>query len=330
MSILVTGGAGYIGSQVVLELQGRGESVVVLDNLSTGRRDAVPEGVPFCIGDFGDQSLVSGLISTHRIDEVMHFAASIVVPDSIRDPLAYYYNNTVKSCALLDVVVRANADRFVFSSSASVYGSSIQGPVAEETPLNPSSPYGSSKMMTELMLRDVAAASRLKYVALRYFNVAGADPLLRTGQAGPNATHLIKVAVQAALGLRSHIDLFGDNYPTLDGTCVRDYIHVADLAAAHLSALDYLRSGGESATLNCGYGYGYSVLEVIDTVAKVAGVELPVRRVARRPGDPSSIVADVARIRRTIEWRPRYDDLPTIVAHALAWERRSAASIATS
>lgn len=326
MTVLVTGGAGYIGSQMLLELRDRGESVVVLDNLSTGRRAAVPADVPFFEGDVGDRSLVAALIGAHGIDTIIHFAASIVVPESVRDPLGYYWNNTVNSRALLAAAASSGVRHFVFSSTAAVYGEPERVPVSEEAPLHPTSPYGSSKMMTEIMLRDGAAVTGMTYVALRYFNVAGADPMLRTGQSGANATHLIKVAVQAALGLRSHIDVYGDDYPTPDGTCVRDYIHVADLGAVHLGALDYLRGGGLSATFNCGYGHGYSVREVIDMVAEVAGVDLVVRRAPRRPGDPASIVADVSRIKRAIDWHPKFDDLSTIVAHALEWERSAGTS----
>ena len=292
MTILVTGGAGYIGSHMVHALADAGERVVVLDNLSTGFEWAVPKGVPLVIGETGDQLRVAALIAEHRVDSIIHFAASIVVPDSVRDPLGYYRNNTVNSRALLEVAVNSGVRQFIFSSTAAVYGNPATAPVSEDAPLAPMSPYGNSKLMTEMMLKDVGAAYDLNYVILRYFNVAGADPALRTGQSTLGATHLIKVAVEAALGMRPKLDVYGTDYNTPDGTCVRDYIHVTDLANAHMVALTHLRGGGDSATFNCGYGHGYSVLEVVDAVKRVSGRDFKVELAPRRPGDPAMIVAD--------------------------------------
>jgi UDP-glucose 4-epimerase len=324
MTILVTGGAGYIGSHMVLELRDAGEKVVVLDNLSTGRKWAVPDGVPLLVGETGDQALVTNLIREHGVDAIVHFAASIVVPDSVRDPLAYYRNNTVNSRALIETAVAGGVRHFIFSSTAAVYGNPAQVPVKEDAPLAPISPYGWSKLMTEIMLRDAGRAYGLGHMILRYFNVAGADPQCRSGQTSKSATHLVKVACEAAVGLRPKLDVFGNDYPTPDGTCIRDYIHVSDLVRAHSDALRHLRGGGESLTLNCGYGHGFSVLEVIDTVKQVAGVDFKVEIAARREGDPARIVADSTAARQRLGWRPRHDDLPAIVAHALAWERRLA------
>lgn len=320
MAILVSGGAGYIGSHMVLELVDRGETVVVLDDLSTGFWWAVPKEATFVQGDMGDQALVERVIAEHGITEIAHFAAKIVVPDSVSDPLGYYYNNTVKTRALLERAVRGGVKHVIFSSTAAVYGEPPVSPVPEEIALNPINPYGRSKLMSEWMLGDVARAHGLAYVALRYFNVAGADPKGRSGQSTPNATHLIKVASQAALGQRVGLEIFGTDYPTPDGTCVRDYIHVTDLARAHLSALDHLRAGGQSLTLNCGYGRGYSVKEVVDVVKKVSGVDFPVKLSPRRAGDPGSLVAKADRIRAELGWRPEHDDLEEIVQQALAWE----------
>jgi UDP-glucose 4-epimerase len=322
MTVLVTGGAGYIGSHMVHTLADAGEPVVVLDDLSTGFRSALPPNVPLFVGDVGDQDLVGWIISEHKVNAIIHFAGSIVVPDSLRDPLGYYRNNTMNTRALIEAAVRSGVKHFIFSSTAAVYGNPATLPVREDAPTRPMSPYGTSKLMSEIMLHDVAAAHDLRYVILRYFNVAGADPQQRTGQATPAATHLIKVGVETALGMRAKLDVYGTDYPTPDGTCIRDYIHVSDLARAHSAALKHLRRGGPGMTFNCGYGHGYSVLEVIGAIERAIGRKLPVQMVARRPGDPVSLVADATRIRSTLEWSPQFDNLDTIVAHALAWERR--------
>lgn len=323
MSILVTGGAGYIGSHMVVELVDAGEQVVVIDNLSTGFRRAVPDRAVFVEGDIGDQSLVESVISEHKVESVIHFAGSVVVPDSVVDPLGYYNDNTVKSRALIESAVVLGVRHFIFSSTAAVYGIPEVNPVSEDAPLNPISPYGASKLMTEWMLRDVAHAHHeLGYVVLRYFNVAGADPEGRAGQSTERATHLIKVASQVALGDRSHLEIYGRDYETADGTCIRDYIHVTDLARAHLQALDYLRTGGQSAVFNCGYGHGTSVLEVIDSVERAIGSKLDARDAARRPGDPPALVAGADRIRQVLGWLPEHDNIDEIVASALRWERR--------
>jgi UDP-glucose 4-epimerase len=321
MTVLVTGGAGYIGSHMVLELADAGERAVVLDNLSTGYDWAVAPGTLLVVGESGDQDLVARIIHEHDVDAIIHFAASIVVPDSVRDPLGYYRNNTVNSRALIECAVKSGVRHFIFSSTAAVYGNPAEIPVSEKAPTQPISPYGWSKLMSEIMLRDAGRAHGLGHVILRYFNVAGADPQCRTGQSTRAATHLIKVAVEAALGLRDKLDVFGDDYPTPDGSCIRDYIHVSDLARAHSDALRHLRAGSPSLTLNCGYGHGFSVLDVIDTVKRVAGVDFKVEIAPRRDGDPAQIVADSTQARATLGWRPRFDDLSTIVAHALAWER---------
>jgi len=322
MTILVTGGAGYIGSHMVHELVDRGERAVVVDNLSTGFAWAIPPNVPLVKGETGDAGLMRSVIAEHRVDAIIHFAASIVVPDSVRDPLAYYGNNTASSRTLIEAAVKGGVRHFIFSSTAAVYGNPATVPVVEDAPLAPMSPYGSSKLMTEIMLRDAGAAHGLAHVILRYFNVAGADPRLRSGQSTRGATHLIKVAVEAAVGARPKIEVYGIDYPTPDGTCIRDYIHVSDLVRAHSDALAYLRGGGASTTLNCGYGRGFSVLEVIDTVKQVSKVDFPVVHAPRRPGDPARIVAACDRARAVLGWKPQLDDLPTIVAHALAWERK--------
>jgi UDP-glucose 4-epimerase len=321
MAILVTGGAGYIGSQMVHELADAGERVVVLDNLSTGHRWAVAEGVPLIVGETGDQPLVTRLIREHGIEAIIHFAASIVVPDSVRDPLGYYRNNTANSRTLIECAINGGVRQFIFSSTAAVYGNPAEIPVAEDAPTVPISPYGWSKLMTEIMLRDASRAHGLAHVIFRYFNVAGADPLGRTGQSSANATHLIKVTAETALGLRPKLDVFGTDYPTPDGTCIRDYIHVSDLTRAHSDALLHLRAGGSSLTLNCGYGHGFSVLDVIETVKRVSGTDFKVEYAPRREGDPARIVAGSAKVRATLGWQPRFDDLSTIVAHALDWER---------
>jgi UDP-glucose 4-epimerase len=322
MTILVTGGAGYIGSHMVHALADAGERSIVLDNLSTGFGWALPKNTPLIVTESGDQERVAALISEHAVDTIIHFAASLIVPDSVRDPLGYYRNNTVNSRALIETAVRGGVRNFIFSSTAAVYGNPERVPVREEDPTLPLSPYGWSKLMTEIMLRDTGAAHPLRYVILRYFNVAGADPLGRIGQATKAATHLIKVALETALGLRASMQVYGTDYPTRDGTCIRDYIHVSDLVRAHADALGYLRRGGASATLNCGYGRGFSVLEVIETVKRVAGVDFKVAPTGRRPGDPAQIVADAGRARSLLNWRPEFDDLETIVRHGLAWEQK--------
>jgi UDP-glucose 4-epimerase len=320
-SILVTGGAGYIGSHVVLQLRERGERVVVLDDLSRGFRPAVLDA-PLVIGKVGDRAAVLETLRRHGIDTVMHFAAFTIVPESVREPLKYYGNNTCSTRTLLECCTEAGVKHFVFSSTAAVYGIPPGGIAAETTPTAPINPYGTSKLMSEWMLRDVAAASALRYVALRYFNVAGSDPGGRIGQATPNATLLVKVACEAAVGKRAEVSIFGTDYATADGTGVRDYIHVTDLAAAHLDALTYLRGGAASATLNVGYGHGHSVREVLTSVERVSGQRLAVREQPRRAGDPPMLVAQADRIRRELGWRPQLDQLDTIVRSSLAWEER--------
>ena len=321
-NVLVTGGAGYIGSHTVYALLDRGENVVVLDNLSTGIRALVSEKADFVSGDVADRALLRRVLGEKSIDAVIHFAGSIVVPESLEQPLRYYANNTLATHGLIDEAIAAGVTKFVFSSSAAVYGAPEKSPVSEETLLNPVNPYGRSKLMTEWMLEDASRASDFRYVALRYFNVAGADPKGRTGQSTPKATHLIKRASQAALGRLPYLDIFGTDYPTRDGTGVRDYIHVTDLADAHLLALDALRTGGHSCVFNCGYGHGTSVREIVSTVEEVSGKPLPVRDSPRRPGDPPSLVADPTRIKEALGWQPRHDDLKEIVRSALEWERR--------
>jgi UDP-glucose 4-epimerase len=322
MAILVTGGAGYIGNHMLLELLDAGAEVTVVDDLSTGFRWAVPDAASLVVGDVGDPNLVTRTIQRSGADAILHFAGSVVVPESVKDPLSYYLNNTCKSRTLIECAVKAQVKHFVFSSTAAVYGLPERNPVGEQAETRPISPYGSSKLMTEMMLADAAAAHDLRYVALRYFNVAGADPGGRCGQSTKHATHLIKVAVQTALGQRPYLEVFGADYPTADGSCIRDYIHVSDLTSAHLAALRYLREGGGSLVLNCGYGLGSSVFEVITSVRRVSGVDFPIRIGPRRPGDPAALVADTKRIGEVLDWRPKLDDLDTIVGHALAWERR--------
>jgi UDP-glucose 4-epimerase len=322
MTVLVTGGAGYIGSHMVYALLDAGEHVVVLDDMSSGFPWAVAPAARTIVGDAGDRQLVCEIIETHGIDAVVHFAASVVVPESVREPLRYYRNNTANSRSLLEAVVACGVRHFIFSSTAAVYGNPSSVPVGEDAPTHPISPYGASKLMAETMLRDAGLAHDLRYMVLRYFNVAGADPALRTGQSTAGATHLVKVAVATALGRRPKLSVFGTDYPTPDGTCIRDYIHVADLVRAHLDALSYLRGGGASVTLNCGYGRGFSVLEVIDAVKRVSGRDFPVELAPRRPGDPAAIVAAAERARAVLGWRPQLDDLDVIVGHALAWERQ--------
>lgn len=322
MTVLVTGGAGYIGSHTVRALVDAGANVVVIDNLSTGFSQFLPEGVPLFIGDAADENLVEGVIAAHNVGSIIHFAGSVVVPDSLRDPLGYYRNNTMTTRNLLNAAMKCNISRFIFSSTAAVYGNPDQMPVAEEAPTRPLSPYGSSKLMTEIMLHDVATAHGMNYVVLRYFNVAGADPQARIGLATVGATHLLKIAVEAATGQRAKIDVFGTDYPTADGSCIRDFIHVSDLAQAHCAALAYLERGGASATLNCGYGRGYSVIETIEAVRRASGRNFAVQYAERRPGDIMTMIADTARIRATLDWTPQYDNLDTIARHALAWEEK--------
>jgi UDP-glucose 4-epimerase len=322
MTVLVTGGAGYIGGHMVLGLMDAGEKVVVLDNLSTGYAWAVPEGVELIVGDFGDADLLAQVLGTRGIDAIAHFAAKIVVPESLADPLGYYLNNTSNARTLIECAIKAGVKHFIFSSTAAVYGDTASAPVSETTPLNPISPYGRSKLMAEWMLEDAARAHDFRYVALRYFNVAGADPKGRLGQTSKLATHLIKIGAQTALGRRPSMSVFGEDYPTRDGTCERDYIQVSDLADAHLDALRYLRQGGASTVCNCGYGHGATVKEVIDVLKKVSGVDFKVEIGPRRPGDPASIVAEAGKAREVLGWRPKRDNLEEIVAQALDWERR--------
>ncbi|HET6630853.1 MAG TPA: UDP-glucose 4-epimerase GalE [Woeseiaceae bacterium] len=323
-TVLVTGGAGYIGSHVVRQLGEAGENVITLDNLCTGFREAVTSG-ELVVGDTGDAVLLEELFEAHDIDTVMHFAAHTIVPESVAEPLKYYRNNTASSRTLLDAAVRHGVRNVVFSSTAAVYGMPTDGRASEESPTRPINPYGTSKLMTEWMLRDLAAAGGPAFVALRYFNVAGCDPGGRIGQSTPKATLLVKVACETAVGRRSHVSVFGTDYPTPDGTGLRDYIHVEDLAAAHLDALAYLRNGGESRVLNCGYGHGYSVREVLAAVERVHGEPLKTVEEARRAGDPPELVAVADKVRDVLGWTPRYDDLDTIVRTSLAWEKRIAA-----
>ena len=322
MAVLITGGAGYVGSHMALALHDAGEPCVVLDDLSTGFADAVPEGVPLVIGDVADHALVRRTIAAHGVNAVAHFAARIVAPDSVRDPLGYYAANTFRTSTLLATLVEAKVKRFIFSSTAAVYGVSPPTPTREDAALAPASPYGASKMMSERILADVSAAHGMSYVALRYFNVAGADPSLRAGQRSSEATNLITVVIRAALGLSDGLEVFGTDLPTPDGTGVRDYIHVSDLAAAHVSALAHLRRGGGNLTLNCGYGYGYSVREVIAAVKRVSGADFPVRDRPARPGDPHLSIADAGAIRETLGWRPERAELDLIVGDALRFEQR--------
>jgi UDP-glucose 4-epimerase len=322
MTVLVTGGAGYIGSHMVQALAEAGESVVVIDNLSTGFATFVPESIPLVVGDAADENLVEDVIAAHHVESIIHFAGSVVVPDSMRDPLAYYRNNTMTTRSLLNAAVKGGVNRFIFSSTAAVYGNPDHVPVPEHSPTRPLSPYGSSKLMTEIMLHDTASAHGMSYVVLRYFNVAGADPQARIGLATVGATHLLKIAVEVATGQRAKIDVFGTDYPTPDGSCIRDFIHVSDLAQAHRAALSYLRDGGKSATLNCGYGRGYSVIETIEAVRRVSGRNFAVQYAGRRPGDIMTMVADTRRMRKVLDWTPQYDNLGTIAAHALAWEEK--------
>ncbi|WP_373476062.1 UDP-glucose 4-epimerase GalE [Sphingorhabdus sp.] len=323
LNVLVTGGAGYIGSHAVLALIDAGHRPVVIDNLVTGFRWAVAEGTPFYEGDISDEALVADIFAKEDINAVMHFAGSIVVPESVENPLKYYHNNTAKTRSLIDSIIKAGIRHMIFSSTAATYGIPKESPVREDMPTLPINPYGTSKLMTEFMLRDVAAVHDFNYCALRYFNVAGADPKGRSGQSTMGATHLIKIAVEAALGKRDSVGVYGTDYATEDGTGVRDYIHVADLAAAHVIALEALTADpATSHTLNCGYGHGYSVLQVLDAVDRVTNNLLVRKMEGRRAGDPDSLISDNRGIIARFGWQPKYDDLDTIVQHALAWERQ--------
>jgi len=327
--ILVTGGAGYIGSHVARQLGEAGERVVTLDNLSTGFAEAVTHG-ELVVGDTGDRALVQRVLAEHDVDTIMHFAAHTIVPESVADPLKYYGNNTCSTRNLLQCANEAGVKHIVFSSTAAVYGIPPGGRAREDSPTAPINAYGTSKLMSEWMLRDLAAAGGPSYVALRYFNVAGSDPEGRIGQSTPKATLLVKVACEVAVGKREALVIYGTDYETPDGTGVRDYIHVEDLATAHLDALAWLRRGGESQVLNCGYGHGYSVREVVDAMERVTGEPLPVREEGRRAGDPPMLVADCGRIRELLGWTPRFDDLDRIIATSLAWERNPKYGTGTS
>ncbi len=318
--ILITGGAGYIGSHTMLELRARGWPVIVVDNLSTGRRGLVPNDVPFVEGDVADVRLICETLRHHNCNSVIHFAGSIINPESFDKPLEYFANNTSASRTLLEACVHEKVETFIFSSSASVYGDAKTLPIAESASLSPASPYGASKLMTEWMLRDIAAAAGMRYVAMRYFNVAGADAQGRSGQVGP-ATHLIKIAAEAALGLRDTLEIFGDDYDTPDGTCIRDYIHVSDVAEAHVDTLDYLVAGGKSSIINCGYGHGFSVKEVLDMVEEISGRPHGATVGPRRRGDVAALVADNSKILKTLPWQPKRDDLYEIIQSAITWEK---------
>ncbi len=321
--VLVTGGAGYIGSHAVLALKDAGWPVVVIDNLVTGFRFAIPDGVPFYQGDIADQDLLARIIAEQNIGAIMHFAGSIIVPESVSDPLKYYHNNTAKTRSLIEAAVTGGVKHFIFSSTAATYGVPEVSPVSEDSAKQPINPYGMSKLMSEIMLADTARAHPLNFCVLRYFNVAGADPQARTGQSTAGATHLIKVAVEAALGKRESVGVFGNDFATPDGTGVRDYIHVSDLANAHVLALDALIADpARSLTMNCGYGRGFSVLEVLDAVDRVTNLKIARVLQGRRAGDPDSLISDNSRIKATLPWVPRYADLDTIIAHAIAWERK--------
>lgn len=323
LPVLVTGGAGYIGSHAVLALKDAGWPVAIIDNLTTGFRFAVPDGVAFYEGDIEDSALLARIFAEQGTRAIMHFAGSIIVPESVENPLKYYHNNTAKSRVLIEAAVNAGVPNFIFSSTAATYGVPEESPVREDSPKKPINPYGTSKLMTELMMADVSAAHPFSYCALRYFNVAGADPQARTGQSTAGATHLIKVAVEAALGKRKSVSVFGSDYDTPDGTGVRDYIHVSDLAAAHVLALEALiAQPGRSMTMNCGYGRGFSVLEVLDAVDRVTNMAIVREMEGRRAGDPDSLISDNSLIKATLPWRPQYADLDTIVTHALQWERK--------
>jgi UDP-glucose 4-epimerase len=320
-TVLVTGGAGYIGSHTVLQLVARGERVVVLDDLSTGFRQAVRDA-PLVVGNVGDRVLVDRLLAEHGVDTIIHFAAHTIVPESVSNPLKYYGNNTCSTRSLLEAAAQAGVKHVVFSSTAAVYGIPAAGLASEELPTAPINPYGTSKLMSEWMLRDLCAVTPMRHVALRYFNVAGSDPQGRIGQSTRAATLLVKVACEAAVGKRQFLSVYGTDYPTPDGTGVRDYIHVEDLATAHLNALDYLRAGGKSLIANVGYGHGYSVREVLSSVEKIAGLRLDVREEPRRAGDPPSLIAKCDNVRQLLKWQPRLDDIDTIVRTSLEWEKR--------
>lgn len=324
MSVLVTGAAGYVGAHMLLALLDAGEKAVALDDLSTGSRALVPEGAPLIVADVGDKKTLARVFRDQQVSEVIHFAGSILVPESLEQPLAYYRNNTMNTLALLEACVESGISRFIFSSTAAVYGTPDLTPVSETAPVRPITPYGASMSMSERILADAARAHALNYMILRYFNVAGADPRGRAGEIG-KPTHLIKVAAQIAVGARKEsLKIYGADYPTPDGSAIRDYAHVSDLAEAHLTALERLRAGGESATLNVGYGRGYSVLEVIEAVERVTGEMLPNEIAPRRAGDPPQLIADSAAIKRVLDWRPRYDDIDFIVRSAIEWERKLA------
>ena len=323
MTVLVTGGAGYIGSHMVWELLDHGEEVLVVDNLTTGFEWAIPEGVSFVKADIGDQEAMEEILKDNNIDAIIHFAGSVVVPESLENPLMYYQNNTGNSRNLIAAAVNTGVKKFIFSSTAAVYGNPLtEGPISENAILNPMSPYGTSKLMTELMIRDTAEAHDFSYVILRYFNVAGCDVKGRTGQSTEGATHLIKVACEAASGNRSSMKIFGTDYDTPDGTCVRDFIHVGDLANAHYEALKYLRDGGKKFTANCGYSQGYSVLEVIDTVKRISGNDFRVIETERRAGDIEALTANSHRLMNRLDWQPKHNDLETIISSALNWEKK--------
>jgi UDP-glucose 4-epimerase len=322
MTILVTGGAGYIGGHMNLALRDAGERFVVLDDMSNGVPYAVPEGIDLIVGSTGDYNRVLQLIRDYEVDTILHFAAALITPDLYQRPLEYYRINAANSRALLQAASDGGVDKFVYSATSAVYGNPKINPVPETAELAPTTPYGKSKLVTEHMLRDLSDVSGLRYVALRYFNVAGADPAARYGQSSTKTTLLVQIAVQCALGLRNGLEIFGTDYPTADGTCIRDYLHVCDLINAHMLALDHLRQGGGNLTLNVGYGHGYSVRQIIDTAKQVANSDFPVREGARRRGDPVEVVADAALIRRTLGWGPKLDDIETIVGHAYAWELR--------
>ncbi len=322
MAVLVTGGAGYIGSHMAFMLADAGEAVAVLDDLSSGDKGLVPPQAAFHQGDVGDEAVLAGIFREHDIEAVIHFAGSASVPESVADPLSYYLNNTARSRTLMASAVKHGVKHFIFSSTSVIYCPTEPMPLSEGCRFNPISPYGASKVMTERMLADVSRAHDMTHCVLRYFNVAGADPEGRTGQSSPKSAHLIKMSAQAALGRRPQLSVYGTDYPTPDGTCIRDYIHVTDLVDAHMRALRYLRGGGESQVMNVGYGRGYSVLEVVDTVKRVSGVDFPVKIEERRPGDPVELVSDPRRAREVLGWQPKLDDLSVIVQHALDWERR--------